>query len=156
MKQNKIMKMTGLIAVACTLASCANLAPLPTPTGKPEVTINSSDQTRIRSAVVSSLAGNGYGVVQDTPYSLVFSKQLDPGAAALVQFGLGNSYSSTPQLNIACTIVAQGSATRVYAHLGIGMQGVFGQNQGMSLDNGKAAHQVQGLLEQVKTSVEQR
>lgn len=36
------------------------------------------------------------------------------------------------------------------------MQGVFGQNQGMSLDHGKAGKQVQATLEQLKAEIESR
>jgi hypothetical protein len=46
------------------------------------------------------------------------------------------------------------SATHVYGHVNIDMQGVFGQNQGASFDHGKAAHEIQFVLEQVKATIE--
>ncbi len=147
---------TFLLAVAVASAGCANLAPLPTPTGKPEVTINGATASQVKAKLVSAISAQGYGLMQDTQYSMVFSKQLEPGEAALVKIGLGNAYSSEPQLNIAFTFAPQEGATRVFAHLVIGMQGVFGQNQGMSLDTGKAAHQIQSVLEGVKASLETR
>ena len=45
-------------------------------------------------------------------------------------------------------------ATRVFPHVGVEMQGGFGQSQGMSLDQGKAGKQVQASLEQLKADIE--
>ena len=137
-----------------SVVGCANLAPVATPTGKPEVTINTTNTSRIKGALVSTLGENGYGLTQDTPYSLIFGKQLEGSGAVLYQVALGNAYSSPPQMNMAFTFAPAGQATRVFAHINISMQGVLGQNQGTNMDTGKAAHEVQAMLEQIKANVE--
>jgi hypothetical protein len=140
--------------ISAIVVGCANLAPVATPSGKPEVTIASKNVSRIKSDLVSKVSADGYSVVQDTTYSLVVSKQMEGSGAVLYQAALGNVNSSQPQMNISFTIAPTDDTTHVFAHLNIGMQGAFGQNQGTNLDNGKAAHQVQSLLEQVKADIE--
>ena len=148
---------TILITAVCTVfTGCAIMQPLPTPTGKPEVTINTTDTARIKGALVSVLAANGYTLAQDTPYSLVFSRQMQGGGAILYQAALGNSYSSTPQQNISFTFAPAGGATHVFGHMNTSMQNAFGQTQQTDMDYGRAAHQIQDLLLQVKAGAESR
>ena len=136
------------------VAGCANLEPLPTPTGKPEVMINTTDTTKIKGALVATFAANGYSIAQDTPYNLVLTKPMEGSGAALYQAALGNAYSSNPQINISLTFAPAPGATRVFAHANISMQNAFGQNNATNMDQGKGAHQIQQLLENVKAEVE--
>lgn len=145
-----------LIASLTTIlfAGCANMQPLPTPTGKPEVTIQTTDVAGIKGAVVSKLAANGFVLGQDTAYSLAFSKQMEGGSAIFYQSMLGNSHSSTPQMNIVFTFAPQGGATRVFAHIDISMANAFGSVDKTNMDRGRAAHEAQVMLEQIKSTLE--
>lgn len=150
---NRILIFLLLPAVVLA-AGCANLQPLPTPTGKPEVMINTTDTGRVKGALVSTFASIGYSLAQDTAYSLVFTKPMEGSGAALYQVALGNAYSSTPQINVSLTLAPSPPATRVFAHLDISMQNAFGQTNRTNMDQGKGAHEIQRVLENVKASVE--
>lgn len=76
------------------------------------------------------------------------------GEATLYTVAMGNSYSSMPNMKIAFTLVTGEGTTRVFAHIGVEMQGGFGQNQGTNLDHGKAGKEVQATLEQLKVNIE--
>ncbi len=143
-----------LILILLLLSSCAGVGPLPTPSGYPEVTINSTNTKRIKELLLAHFASNGFAVLQDTQYTLNVSKPLEGSAAVLYQVALGNAYSSTPQMNISVTIAPLGSTTKVYGHIAVGMQGAFGQNQGTNLDRGKAGRELQTVLDQIKSRIE--
>jgi hypothetical protein len=142
------------VLLACLLSACASLQPLPTPTGKPEVTIQSGDTNRIKSLLVSHFASQGFAVVQDTPYSLVFAKEMEGGGGLLYQAALGNAYSSTPQWQLRLSFAPAGGTTRVFGYVSSSMQNAFGQTKQMEMNNGKAAHQTQAILERVKADAE--
>ncbi len=150
------MKTMGAIVALLTLTACAGVGPMNTPSGNPEVTIRSTNTSRIKNALVASYSASGYSLVSDSQFNLVFTKQMSAGEAALYTVAMGNAYSSMPNIKVAFTIVPESGATRVFAHVGAEMQGVFGQNQGMSLDHGKAGTQVQASLEQLKAEIESR
>jgi hypothetical protein len=146
--------LSALLAFVITLSGCAVMQPLPTPTGKPEVTIHSSDTNRIKSLLVTHFASQGFAVVQDTPYSLVFGKAMEGGGGLLYQAALGNAYSSTPQWQLRLSFASASGTTRVFAHISSSMQNAFGQTDQMEMNNGKAAHQTQAVLELVKAEAE--
>jgi hypothetical protein len=148
------MKTIKAMIALLTLAGCAGVGPVNTPSGNPEVTIKSTDTSRIKNALVTLYSGNGYSLVSDSPFNLVFAKQMSLGEATLYTVAMGNSYSSMPNMKIAFTLVTGEGTTRVFAHIGVEMQGVFGQNQGTNLDHGKAGKEVQATLEQLNVNIE--
>jgi hypothetical protein len=149
------MKRILILALASAfLCGCAGVGPLPTPSGNPEVTINSSNTKHIKELLVASLASNGFAVQQDTEYMLGASKPMEGSGAVIYQAALGNAYSSQPQVNVSITIAPLGSSTKVYGRIAFGMQGAFGQNQGTDVTRGKAGRELQAMLDQVKTQIE--
>jgi hypothetical protein len=136
------------------MIGCAGVGPVATPSGNPEVTIKSTNATRIKSAIVQTFSQMGFQLVGDGQFSLAFVKPMDVGQATLYTVLMGNSYSSMPNLHVTVSVAPGESTTRVYGHIGVDMQGVFGQNQGTTLDHGKAGHELQVALEQVKSSIE--
>src|SRR6266704_4561519 len=107
------MKMMRAITALLTLTACAGVGPVNTPSGNPEVTIRSANTSRIKNALVTLYSGNGYSLVSDSQFNLVFAKQMSLGEATLYTVAMGNSYSSMPNLKIAVTIVPESGATRV-------------------------------------------
>jgi hypothetical protein len=79
---------------------------------------------------------------------------MDVGREVLTRVALGNAYSSQPKFRVTYTLAPLGAATRVLAHIVIDMKSAFGAEQGMSLDKGKAGHEVQTALEQLKAEIE--
>jgi hypothetical protein len=150
------MKTMKAMIALLILTACAGVGPVNTPSGNPEVTIRSTDTSRIKNALVTLYSGNGYSLVSDSQFNLVFAKQMDLGEATLYTVAMGNAYSSHPDMTLALTLVPSEGATRVFAHVGVVMHGVFGQNQGTNLDHGKAGKQVQASLEQLKADIESR
>jgi hypothetical protein len=148
------MKTIKAMIALLALTGCAGVGPVDTPSGNPEVTIKSTDTSRIKGAIVALYSGEGYGLVSDSQFNLVFAKQMSVGEAALYTVAMGNAYSSSPSMRIAVTVVPESGATRVFAHVDVAMQGVFGQNQGTNLDHGKAGKEVQASLEQLKVNIE--
>ena len=146
-------KLILVFASAC-LCGCAGVGPLPTPSGYPEVTINTTNTKRVKEFLLAHFASQGFAVLQDTQYTLLVSKQMEGSGAVLYQVAMGNAYSSPPQMNISVTITPLGGATKVYGHIAVGMQGVFGQNQGTNLDRGKAGRELQSVLDQLKSRIE--
>ncbi len=90
------MKMMRAIAALLTLTSCAGVGPVNTPSGNPEVTIRSTNTSRIKNALVTLYSSNGYSLVSDSQFNLVFAKQLSAGEAALYTVAMDSAYSSTP------------------------------------------------------------
>jgi hypothetical protein len=151
-----IGKQIMIAAAMLAMVSCAAVGPQATPTGNPEVTIKTGNATSVKGALVSALSNEGYQMVNDGQFNMSFVKQLDAGTSALYTVLAGNAYSSQPNFHVSFSIVPGQGSTHVYGHVGVDMQGVFGQNQGTMLDHGKAGHQLQNLLELVKAQVEDR
>lgn len=143
-----------LVLASAILCGCAGVGPLPTPSGNPEVTINSGNTKHIKELLVANLASHGFAIQQDTEYALGASKPLEGSGAVLYQAALGNAYSSPPQVNVSITIAPVGSSTKVYGRIAVGMQGAFGQNQGTDLTHGKSGRELQAMLDQTKTQSE--
>jgi hypothetical protein len=146
-------KVTLLLASAF-LCGCANVGPLATPSGYPEVTINTTNTKRVKELLLAHFASQGFAVLQDTEHMILVSKPMEGSGAVLYQVAMGNAYSSQPQMNISVTITPVGSTTKVYGHIAVAMQGVFGQNQGTNLDRGKAGRELQQVLDQLKARIE--
>src|SRR5260370_25242251 len=125
----------GMVA-RLTATAGGGVGPVNTPSGNPEVTIKSTDTSRIKNALVTLYSGNGYSLVSDSQFNLVFAKQMSLGEATLYTVAMGNSYSSMPNMKIAFTLVTSEGTTRVFAHIGVEMQGGVGRNQAMSFDHG--------------------
>jgi len=136
------------------ISACANLGPLPTPTGNPEVIILTKDKEAVKNRLADAFASNSYSIVQDTPYKMSFSKQMQGMQSALYQAALGNSYSSTPEIHVNVSLSSSADSTRVFAHVATSMQNAFGREDSVNLDQGKGGREIQALLEQVKAEVE--
>jgi hypothetical protein len=148
---NDFGTVSGLFLVSL-LAGCANVGPLATPSGNPEVTIATKDMARVRNALLVAMSSRGYSPSQDTQNTISFTRQLDAGAAALYQLALGNAYSSTPTMNVIYTIASEGNTTRVFAFVNVSMQNAFGQVQQTNLTQAK-----QGVISRASwTSLRQR
>jgi hypothetical protein len=141
------------VPVILLFAGCAT-EPLGTASGNPEVTVQSTNVPRIKATLISGLASQGYQVTQDSPFLLGFVGPVNPAAGALYQALMGNAYSSTPQMRVAFNFASLGDSTRVFGHIAVTMQNAFGQSQETNLDRGKAGHELQTVLTQLKAEME--
>lgn len=132
---------------------CAASAPLPTPSGRPEVTINAS-RAQIKSQLIESFATGGYHIRDETESSILFTRQLDPADGAIYRAFLGTRYSSEPEWEIRVTIVDSGGATRLFANAEVVMQNAFGRVDRNNYTHGRHAAELQSALQGLKLQVE--
>lgn len=144
----------GVIFVALILGGCATTQRLATPSGKPEVNINTIDREKIKSVVINEFMNAGFSLISDTDYSVVFSKPMEGFGGIMYQTMLGNSYSSSPKWNARINMATINNSTRVMAQAVVRMQNAFGREDVNDMTNGKAGTQLQQILQRVKTQVE--
>ena len=136
-----------IMAAILGLGGCANVGPLATPSGNPEITVPRKDLEHVKTELVATMCAHGFEPVEDGQNSVAFSKPLEPGAAFAYTLAMGNAYSSQPQMNVRYSLIQQGNGVHVYAFVGVAMQGGFGQSQSLDLTHGKAGREVQEVLE---------
>jgi membrane-associated protease RseP (regulator of RpoE activity) len=134
--------------------SCTVTQPLATPSGKPDVTINTTDRGKIKSAIINRFMSGGYQMVSESDYGVVFSRQWNNFNGILYQSLLGNSYSSTPNVIIRINMATLDGATRVLLQPSVSMQNAFGREDINELTNRDLLTQFQQLLQEIKNEVE--
>jgi hypothetical protein len=140
------------IFMLSTMVGCA--APLQTPSGRPEVTFARATREQIRDAMINKFVANGCTISQDTPSTLVFSKPWNNAGGVMYQVLEGNSYSYTPQAELAITMANTQEGIRVFANCSVEMRNAFGGSDRQDMTQGQTAQQLQSFLEQVKLSLE--
>ncbi len=144
----------GAILMGLMLAGCATTQRLATPSGKPEVNINTTDRGKIKSVIINEFMNAGFTMVSEGDYSVVFSKPMEGFGGVMYQAMLGNSYSSSPELNARINMATTSSSTRVMAQAVVRMQNAFGREDVNDMTDGKAGAQLQEILQRIKTQVE--
>jgi hypothetical protein len=125
-----------------------------TPSGKPEVVINTTDREKIKSVIINEFMNAGFTMVSESDYSVVFSKPMEGFGGVMYQAMLGNSYSSSPEWNARINMANTGESTRVLAQAVVRMQNAFGREDVNDMTNGKAGVQLQEILQSIKAQVE--
>ncbi len=88
-----ILKLTLLI-IPISIFGCAGSRPLPTPSGKPEVTIQNVSKKEVTDALVNEMLSRGFTIKNVTDYTVVFAKPLDSFTAIAL---FGSQYDATPE-----------------------------------------------------------
>lgn len=146
----------AVLAVTTFLTACASTPPpLSTPSGKPEVTVNSADRSAVKGALISVLMTNGYSIDQDSDFTLLVSKEMTDGKAMMYQAMLGNAYSSTPRVSIQISMATVSGQTRVMANAQVRMKNAYGKEdvQDFTKQNGP---RLMEYLNQAKSMVESK
>jgi len=144
----------GAILMGLMLAGCATTQRLATPSGKPEVNINTTDRGKIKSVIINEFMNAGFTMVSESDYSVVFSKPMEGFGGVMYQAMLGNSYSSSPEWNARINMATTGSSTRVMSQAVVRMQNAFGREDVNDMTDGKAGAQLQEILQRIKAQVE--
>ena len=142
------------ILMGLLLTGCATTQRLATPSGRPEVTINTVDRGKIKSVIINKYMNTGWSIVSESDYSIIFSKPMEGLGSVAYQALLGNSYSSTPQLNVRINMATTGTSTRVIAQGIIKMQNAFGREDVTNVTDGKVGVKLQKVLQSIKAQVE--
>lgn len=143
------MKHLLLILVVLGLSGCATSQALQTPSGKPEVTIQSADTSRIRSVLINEFLNAGFTVISDSENTLVFAKEMSDFGGLAYKGLMGNAYSSNPEWNVRVNMVSLGQTTRILGQPVTRMQNAFGRDDVMDMSQGKAGMQTQEILNRV-------
>lgn len=153
-------KIKFVIAILTTLFLAACNTPeriAYTPSGRPEIMINSTDFDLVKSTIINEMQMQDFLLSDDSKYRLVFTKQMKGGDAALAQLAIGNSYSTTPVAEFSFNISQVGDQIKVIGFSSVSTQMAFGQVNRMDMKNNNAwFNDIQNLLQQVKYSVERQ
>ena len=151
---NKGFPFLALLATVL-VAGCTLLEPLPTPSGKPEVVIGTTDVGRVKDAFVQTFHSMGFALLQDGTYSFVFTKTMQGKELFGYRLAAGSSFTSVPQINVALSITPLPAATQVIAHQTLVTRGAFGPARVGNGDRGERARDLQKVLENVKADMEE-
>lgn len=144
----------GLLLVALGCATESRIAA--TPSGLPEVTINTYDMEAVKASIITKVAPIGYTLQSDSNYRLFFTRQTSGLEAAFTQVLIGNSYSTTPEKSLNITIFKAKQSVRVMASGAVSTQMAFGQVRSVNLSEGSRwFNDLQRILFAVKEEVEQ-
>lgn len=136
------------------LVSCAAPTPLPTPTGRADVSFEGVQRKEVINAIVSMSVARGYQVKKSDDLTIVMGKPEDSFLAGAM---LGSQYDSTPERRVTFTILEGQGAIRVMANLvfvtnpGSGFERITAPNPGS-----KADHQIHEELLAIKARLEKR
>lgn len=152
----RALAVSAALIVTTFLAACAATPPpLNTPSGKPEVTINSSDRSAVKGALINVLMTNGYSIDQDSDFTLLVSKEVPEGKAIMYQAMYGNANSSAPRISIQISMGTVNGQTRVMAIGQARMKNAYGKEdvQDITKQNGP---KIMEYLNQAKSMVESK
>lgn len=138
-----------VISISIILSGCA-MTKFATQSGKPEIVVTTTDKTKIKSIVINELSYTGWVLVNDSDYSMTFSKSMEGFGAVMYQSMLGNSHSSTPQWVIRINIITINNSTRIVGYIYAKMQNAFGREDINDMTHGKAGNQLYQILQNIK------
>ncbi len=121
-----------------------------TRSGRPEATIAASKDETVSSLIIAMQRG-GFMLAEQTDNSVLFTKPMSGLTGAFAQVLIGNSYSTTPQIEVRYVLSEIGESIRAVAFLAMSTQMAFGQiNRQDMRDNNAWFNDVQGVLNQVR------
>ena len=103
-------------AALVLVAGCATPIQHQTASGKPEVTIDTGNVTAVKEALVARMVNNGWNLVRDSDYLMVFERPVDSVWMAAL---LGSRYDGTPNARTSYTFAVGGRTVRIVADLAV-------------------------------------
>jgi hypothetical protein len=145
------MRILGIVVLCAALGGCGTPVTHATGSGKVEVEINGTTPESVKASLVNSMINRGYRITKDTPYEIAFDKPVDNLAVAVL---LGSKYDAQPNARVSYFIAATPPAVRVVADIAVITNPGSGFEQRTEMNASQASVEVQGLLDQVKVSLE--
>lgn len=134
------------------LAGCATQKISQTATGRPEVSIYTSDIDAVKSELMMNFGQHGFMLEQDSQYSMFFTKQMEGSQAMFAQMLIGNSYSTTPKAEIRINISQMKQRIDLVAFLSMSTQMAFGQVNRQDMGgNGAWFNDIQSVFNNIKS-----
>jgi hypothetical protein len=148
--------MRKLFLMILCLGVLTTTAPLvKTDSGRPEVSINTSDTESVKAAIINKWLSSGYIVESESSHRLLMSKTLTGGGAIMAQMLFGNSYSTTPKAESDFSIYTNKGITRVIVTPYISTQMAMGQTKREDMtSNGDIFNDLYNRLLEVKKEFE--
>lgn len=109
------MKATVMF-LSVLLAACAAVMPLPTASGRPEVTIANVPKRLVADRITAELIGQGHALRQQNDYALVFDKRIEGFGAAVAY---GSRYDATPAGRLTFNLVDVPGGVKVYGRFDV-------------------------------------
>ena len=128
---------------ALALAGCTDVEPPQTASGRPEVTIAHASPDKVKGTIISLMLDKGYRLDHDSPYELVFAKQTDNLAAAVL---LSTKMGGLPDVRVTYTIAEIGVGTRVVAGMEVVSNPGTGFESKLDMSRGAESGNVQAFL----------
>ncbi len=142
------MKIRGFLASLVLAGACVPSEEYlaKTPSGRPEVTFATRNVASVSEKIVGLCASKGLLVQKADTNQVVCGGTMQGGDAAMAQFLIGNSYSTTPERLVQFTIFPYQGGTRVQAQQWIQTQMAFGQVNKAELNSGNQFNDVMRAL----------
>jgi hypothetical protein len=140
------MKMNYFAAwLALTVATIAAAAAQPA-----RVEIYSTNLEAVRAAAITALQTRGFMLSNESSSLFTFTKPMEGFRGAIAQLALGNSYSTTPQIELKVTLAKLVESIQITGFIAVSTQMPGGQvrQQDMSTD-ARWVRDVQGLLSEI-------
>lgn len=143
--------LVSLIAVIL-LSGCANLAPLNTGSGRPEITLCGPGKTEIMEKFVAAATQDGFNIRNTSNFQIVMCK---PVKNLFLAAMAGSRYDPTPEHRVTWTFADMGNNC---THIGAVLQIVTNPGSGFEritdISTGKDAHDLQRQLDALKLHAE--
>jgi hypothetical protein len=142
------MRINILVATLALVAGCVPSEEYmaKTPSGRPEVIFPTRNVASVSEKIVGLCASKGLLVQKADTHQVACGGTMQGGDAAMAQFLIGNSYSTTPERLVQFTIFPYQNGTRVQAQQWIQTQMAFGQVNKAELNSGNQFNDVMRAL----------
>jgi PBP1b-binding outer membrane lipoprotein LpoB len=148
------MKTLILVIVSIVIISGCSQK-LDTPSGRPDVTINSENVDLIKSDIISAFIGVGLELTNQTDNILVFAGRMNTGQSIVYKAMISGSYSSDPIWEYRINIIPTNGKTRLLGSCVVKTQSAFGREDVNDASGGKAGQQLQDYFESIKNKIEE-
>ena len=146
------MVRVAAVTILCFLvAACATPVKHHTASGRPEVTIATTNVGAVKGALISEMVNRGYSITRESDFLVAFDRPIDNVWAAAL---LGSRYDSTPNARVSYTIARIQDAIRVVADLAIITNPGSAFERQTNMNANEDSRKIQGLLDRVKSNVD--
>lgn len=153
MKQLALFPLRFAVCFLLLLSGCATVPPPNTPSQRPEVTIAGASKKEILDVLMAEMLSSGAQVKRVDDYSVVFAKPDSSFGGALL---FGSRYDSTPEMRVTYNLVEMGNAIRVFCNAAMVTNPGSAYERVSDVTGGKLAHEIQAMLERLKSRVQKK
>ena len=146
-----MVRVAAVIILCFVVASCATPVKHHTASGRPEVTIATTNVEAVKGALISEMVNRGYSITRESDFLVAFDRPVDNVWAAAL---LGSRYDSTPNARVSYTIARIQDTIRVVADLAIITNPGSAFERQTNMNANEDSRKIQDLMDRVKGNVE--